>query len=210
MPKRIAERLSSLSISWLRKNDGFIPKQLGGGIASGAISWGSGEDMISIGYTTEINADEIMEEEGYIRVYYTHLDRETGEKENMDYKIRLTTTRCHFGGVRYWFVCPGCTHRTGVLYSVRKYYVCRHCGDIAYRSQRRSGMFKRKLISIPELEKAKSEIKRLFYNGNLTKKALHFLELERKSDRDNLLLSAWINKVSGSIYRNAGRGGESS
>ena len=50
--------------------------------------------------------------------------------------LRLAATRPHFGGVRRWFLCPGCGRRTGILFLVPGLpgFVCRLCGDLAYRS----------------------------------------------------------------------------
>jgi len=46
-------------------------------------------------------------------------------------RIQLTTTPCHFGGDRYWFVCPKCRGRCGVLYP----YFCRKCSNGRYKSE---------------------------------------------------------------------------
>jgi hypothetical protein len=61
-----------------------------------------------------------------------------GEWERLDYPIRLDTTSCHYGGVRYWFTCPaiGCGRRAALLYLGDKYFACRHCYKLAYSSQR--------------------------------------------------------------------------
>jgi len=211
--RAIAEKSNSLKISWLKKNNCFIPKQLGGGTVSGVISWGSGENISSIGYTTDISAEKIMREEGSIRLYYIYINQETGEKEDVECKIRLTTTHCHYGGVRYWFICPltkngeYCGRQVGVLYSLGKYYGCRRCGNIAYRDQMKSGMFKRSLVSIPELDDAMRNIKRPYYKGKPTRKHLLYLKLKQKSDRDNLWLNSWLSKTSELISKNNEKGG---
>ena len=31
---------------------------------------------------------------------------ENGKPERFDYPVRLVTTDCHLGGVRWWFICP--------------------------------------------------------------------------------------------------------
>lgn len=70
----------------------------------------------------------------------------TGEKTDLDYKIQLATTPCHFGGVRYWFICPlakngrYCGRRTGTLYlaSGGKYFGCRDCYNLSYESRNES------------------------------------------------------------------------
>lgn len=46
--------------------------------------------------------------------------------------IRTTSTVCHYGGVRLWFLCK-CGRRVGVLYS--QDLACRHCVGLSYRTQ---------------------------------------------------------------------------
>lgn len=50
------------------------------------------------------------------------------------YSIQVTSTPCHYGGLRYWWNCPNCHKRVGVLYRAGL-YVCRHCLGLNYYSQ---------------------------------------------------------------------------
>ena len=50
------------------------------------------------------------------------------------YNIELAKTLCNYGNYRYWFLCPSCSKRTGVLYCAGS-YVCRHCIGANYHSQ---------------------------------------------------------------------------
>ncbi len=50
--------------------------------------------------------------------------------------IAIATTDQHFGGVRRWFVCPGCGDRRGVLWSAGGLFRCRVCHRLAYSSTR--------------------------------------------------------------------------
>lgn len=50
------------------------------------------------------------------------------------YSIQLTTTAPHYGGLRYFWLCPSCSKRTSVLYCAGR-YVCRHCIGACYASQ---------------------------------------------------------------------------
>ncbi|ASF48083.1 hypothetical protein [Methylovulum psychrotolerans] len=61
-----------------------------------------------------------------------------GDWEPLDYAVILQTTACHYGGVRHWFTCPAvrCGKRVAVLYQGGKYFACRNCYRLAYRSQR--------------------------------------------------------------------------
>jgi hypothetical protein len=86
----------------------------------------------------KIAAINVKVEIGQLRLIYNFRRNNVDEWENLNYPIRLQTTACHYGGVRYWFICPavGCGRRTAVLYLGGKYFACRHCYHLAYRSQR--------------------------------------------------------------------------
>jgi hypothetical protein len=66
----------------------------------------------------------------------------TGQHESAAYRVGLTTTRPHFGGRRWWFVCPlgvdgrPCGRRVGKLYlpPAGRYFGCRHCHGLTYTS----------------------------------------------------------------------------
>jgi hypothetical protein len=51
--------------------------------------------------------------------------------------IKLATTDLHFGGRRWWFLCPGCGRRAGILYSEKPSppFLCRLCLCLAYQTQ---------------------------------------------------------------------------
>ncbi len=109
----------------------------------GSLVWSNaftGERAASIGY--ELNTSGVN---SYFRVYYT-ITSWDGRKSNYDYKIELQTTPCHYGGRRWWFVCPlsvngrYCGRRVGKLYLPPggRYYGCRHCHDLTYRSSQES------------------------------------------------------------------------
>ena len=50
--------------------------------------------------------------------------------------IRVSWTRCHFGGMRPWLVCA-CGKRAAKLYQGEFFYECRQCSNVAYQSQLR-------------------------------------------------------------------------
>ena len=65
-----------------------------------------------------------------------------GDKEDIRTPVRLETTPTQFGRPRFWFVCPlvvrgiACNRRSGKLYLPpgAKYFGCRKCHDLTYRS----------------------------------------------------------------------------
>lgn len=48
--------------------------------------------------------------------------------------IPITTTQCHYGGERRWFMCPDCGRRCAVLY--KPDYRCRLCRNGRYWVER--------------------------------------------------------------------------
>ena len=96
----------------------------------------TGEQTASIGY--EVNT---ISTPAWVRLSYT-VTPQSSEPEHYDYKIVLVTTRPHFGGLRWWFVCPlmnegrSCARRVGKLYLPPggRYYGCRQCYQLTYES----------------------------------------------------------------------------
>jgi hypothetical protein len=94
-----------------------------------------------------------------------------------DQRIELTTTRCNFGGVRYWFLCPCCSRRVGALYKAPggARFMCRHCNDLSYWSRnrsRRSGFAAIVILvrATKQIEDLHAQIKRCTYKGKPTRK----------------------------------------
>ena len=137
MAKTQVEDCKSIDIAWLRRH-GFLC-----GIASRTISWtdGAGESRGSIGVTVQLENWGCAY--SFVRLNYTVSSFYSDESEDFNYEIRLTTTPCNFGGHRYWFICPlsidsvGCGRRVRTLYLPPggKYFGCRHCYNLTYKSQ---------------------------------------------------------------------------
>lgn len=133
------EDCKSISTKFLNRHNYFD-----GGVRSGWMNWSrNGEKTGSIGFTVStVEGDE------YIHFRYTHTSHSTGEKTELDYKIRLESTPCNFGGRRWWFICPlvvdgyACSRRVGALYlGGGKHFGCRHCYDLTYQSSQDSHKF---------------------------------------------------------------------
>lgn len=123
--KNTIEGRTSLDINrWAR--DGYLTA---GRWFNWQWTWGDG---------SKSNINVRVESAWSIRLIYR--TRSGGEVDwtDVDYSIQLTRTPCRFGGERTWFLCPGrgCGRRVAKLYCAGRYYVCRHCGDLAYSSQR--------------------------------------------------------------------------
>jgi hypothetical protein len=57
---------------------------------------------------------------------------------SLEQDLEVITTPCRFGGHRYWFVCPGCNHKVGVLYRppLSNELRCRKCHNLTYTRTR--------------------------------------------------------------------------
>jgi len=209
MTRAVAEQSHALSIFWLKKH-GYLP--IDGGSSSTIIKWTGLGNESSVWLTLFINRqgngwnftnEEIkkyeIKKQNYIRLYYTHTDRSSGERSEMDYIIELVTTPCNYGGVRYWFICPlskngqYCGKRIGVIYMIGKWFGCRHCGNIAYQSQFESEKYKG-FVSIPDIEEAEKEVKRYFYRGKPTRKYRKVIRLNKKFEWGIINITARLDK----------------
>ena len=94
---------------------------------------------------------------------YRHRRGPGGEWEDVREPVPLTWTGCNFGGERPWFVCSGegCGRRVALLYGPGRYFLCRHCYDLTYESQRENAMYR-------ALHKAQAIRDRLGGSANMT------------------------------------------
>ena len=158
----------------------------------GVITWRNyaGEETASIGILVST-----MNDDSYAKFFYTTTDRSSGEQTKYDYKVRLTTTSCHFGSVRYWFICPltingnYCGRRVGTLYKApgANYFGCRHCYDLSYESRNESrfgrfAAFGYILKAERQYEELYNKIKRWTYDDKPTRKARKLHALETKME----------------------------
>ncbi len=125
--KDLAEEYTALDVNILVRA-GEIKE---GQIRHGRSRWS--EDREAIEYEARADLDP-----PYLQVRYIKDRTVKG-----DYTIYLTRTFPPLGGVRWWFICPGsgCGRRVGRLY-VERDFLCRHCLNLAYESQRKSGAFR--------------------------------------------------------------------
>lgn len=120
--KSVADGCRSIDVNWLNRN-GFLNS---GSFRN--IYWSRNGER-----TGDIN---IRAESGRIVLEYRS-SVGGGDWENVTEPVLLSWTKCNYGGHRPWFVCPrvGCGRRVGKLFSAGKYFLCRHCYDLAYETQ---------------------------------------------------------------------------
>lgn len=144
----VVEDCRSISISWLKKHGYFK-----GAWYTGEIKWtsGYGEDLGSAGFSTDL-----CEGRGSLTFQYVYTNTSNGEKESLKYPVYLVSTPCNYGGRRWWFICTFskngtyCGRRVGALYLVPegKYFACRHCYNLTYKSCQESHRFDRMYAQI--------------------------------------------------------------
>jgi len=177
--KQEVDYLIKIQVWWLKKY-GYLD-----GWSRGTIKWTDGfsKTESSIGIEVSLLVDSMC-------LNYTQTG-DDGVQENFNYNIPLTTTPCHFGGRRYWFVCPWqvngeyCGRRVGVLYKSGKYFACRHCYNLTYSSKNktRSGSFypfSYLLNGYARAHKLESQIKRNCYAGKPTRKQIRLNNIYRR------------------------------
>lgn len=112
---------------------------LAAGTRSGDLTWPA---AFPWQHASTVTCDvTVAEARGEMRLRYAPA-RDHGAA--LDYRVPLVTTPCRLGGRRWWFVCPlargdaACARRVRVLYLAGRYFGCRHCHDLTYRSRQRS------------------------------------------------------------------------
>lgn len=128
--KQTVDDAYSFDISWLTEEGYFADEN---GRYTGAFAWPVyGPDLL---LRTDFKLNVARR---WIRLIYHH----SPSTDLVTYKVRLTTTTVFGGGVRWWFICPMkrkgelCGRRVGSLFlpAGRRYFVCRHCHGLTYRS----------------------------------------------------------------------------
>ena len=105
------------------------------GHTCGAWIWtdkSTGEEVSRIGYeanTTQLSCP-------FLRLQYTF----TSSGKKLDYKVPLSITRPHYGGQRFWFICPVKGKRASKLYLPYggDMFASRHAYRLLYGSQTES------------------------------------------------------------------------
>ena len=144
--RRTVEECKEITVKFLNEHHFF----------DGSVRWGgmrwirNGEQTGNINFVVSTaDGDE------FIHFQYTVTDRYSGEKNSFDYKARLDWIPCHFGGRRWWFICPlvvsgrACNRRVGALYLGNgDYFGCRHCYNLTYESSKESHRFDRMFLKM--------------------------------------------------------------
>jgi len=136
--KTRVDEVRSIDILDLQRNGVFHK----GSALSWTSSWSrNGEVVASISYRIESGDNGPIG----LRLMYTTTDNETDEKKDYSYLIPIVSTRCNYGGRRWWFICPlvvngrACQRRCRIIYMPpsAEYFGCRECYRLTYESRQR-------------------------------------------------------------------------
>ena len=117
-----------------------------GAARSGSWRWTSGDGKF---FSVHYEADTRDSDGGSVRLWYSWTVVPMGQEDSADYRVALTSTRPHYGGLRWWFLCPlavsgrPCRRRVGKLHLPpgAGYFGCRNCHGLTYTSCQTSRQF---------------------------------------------------------------------
>jgi hypothetical protein len=142
--KRTTEECSTLDV-------GDLPRDmLDGGTLSGvlrALRFDGERSVLRVSWALEL----VGESPVLTLSYRPHGPRRRAEGRELIERVRLLTTKPHFGGARWWFVCPfqldgeACQRRVGKLYLPpgQSRFGCRRCHDLTYKSSQEGHRYDR-------------------------------------------------------------------
>ncbi|MBC8875898.1 MAG: hypothetical protein H8E44_41260 [Planctomycetes bacterium] len=118
----------SLSIVTLRKHG-----LLSGQGAGQRFTWRDEQGEI----VSSVNVVVDMEHEPSPSARFRYTVRSDEVLHDVDLRVALTPTPTRHEGRRWWYACPACKRRAGVLHLPpgEKIFACRSCHDLSYRSR---------------------------------------------------------------------------
>lgn len=121
--KATVEASLALDVRWWQRNQCILP-----GPQFGA-PWAKRQQQLTV---TVEPVWELM-----FRIH-CNVHNLSGAADPRPFLVRLEPSFCHFGGERYWFICPemACGRRAALLFLVEGRLACRRCCNLAYASQR--------------------------------------------------------------------------
>lgn len=140
-PKQEVENVPCLCSETWRRHEMLKP----GMKKSGVWTWDHFHEVTPVRQAIAYNV-VTGEQDGVARLEYLYGE----DQERVEYGIRLLTRPCRWGGHRWYFHCPLVRHderggpkRSTKLYRIGRYFGCRSCHRLVYRSQNDSGKAKR-------------------------------------------------------------------
>lgn len=116
------------------------------------------------------------------------------ESDTRRQSIQLTTTPCHFGGRRHWFLCPDCDRRVAVFYLASDRWSCRICGGVRYSCHQE--------VPIARLTRRLQGVRRklgvstnLFERPRFKPKGMHWVTFGKLIRQERQLRNNWLRQL---------------
>lgn len=108
-------------------------------------------------------------------------------------EIDLHVSECHFGGLRTYFICPKCGRKVMALYFSTKYFYCRSCCNLTYKSQQEDKI-DRALRRVKKLRRRLNAENDMFGIIWHKPKGMHYKTFDRLVDQVNKNTAACIEE----------------
>lgn len=134
---------------------------------------------------------------GWLSVKY--LSTIHGRKTEHNLDIEFDSTPCHFGGNRYWFLCPCCKTRITTVYKLNNVYRCRHCHNLTFRSQNESEL-DRQIRKSHKLRQQLCGPESLYEPVEQKPKNMHHSTFKRLAKEERAASQAAINAIDEKMF----------
>lgn len=191
-----ADASRRIDLAWLIRTGRAVP----GSLRYGSLSWNiGGEPAGSISYEADMRDLDAPE----LRLSFTRGSEP--DREHVRQTVRLTWTRPHYGGRRWWFTCPYSGRRAGKLYLPPwgDRFAGRAAWRLGYQSQRVEHS-QRPFDAMFRLQK-KLGCNEGYDGGLFRPKGMHRRTFERHLDRYLELDAQCAVTMCGLVNRLAGR-----
>jgi hypothetical protein len=125
----LADEALRIDLSWMIRTGRAVP----GRNVAGTLSWTCRGNP-----SGRISYEAIMADLDYARLVLTYSRTKADGRESVTQEVRLVSTRPHFGGRRWWMICPYRGVRAGKLYMPNggDRFASRVAWRLGYQSQR--------------------------------------------------------------------------
>jgi hypothetical protein len=138
-------------------------------------------------------------DENNLFLMYSYRD-ERNNLEPVRQEIKLNSSECHYGGMRAYFICSKCERKVMALYLSDKYFYCRSCCNLAYKSQQENKVDRllRKARKIREKLNAENDMLGIIWHKP---KGMHHKTFNRLSDESNTLMKKYFSGLLNTLRR---------
>lgn len=139
----------------------------------------------------------------YFHLEYILTDNYNGKKSDISYDVYVSSTKCNYGGKRFWFICPNtnCRRQCSKLYFKDSYFVCLKCSRLLYYNQKCSKKYREISYSHmgDDANKLEKQLKKKYYQGLPTRKYKRVLQLRARARYGEQLVREQIIQLAARI-----------